>query len=52
MIERLVWYGLHTYAASPTYIIGIDEIAEKGYIISANGEHPTSLPLSLYRVPN
>ncbi|NET55147.1 MAG: DUF4365 domain-containing protein [Symploca sp. SIO2E6] len=28
---------------APTYIIGIDEIAEKGYVTSANGEHLTSL---------
>ncbi|NEP12601.1 MAG: DUF4365 domain-containing protein [Symploca sp. SIO2C1] len=28
---------------APTYIIGIDEIEEKGYVASANGEHLTSL---------
>lgn len=34
--------GLITYPA-PTYIVGIDEIQEQGYIISANGENPGSL---------
>ncbi|MEC4815030.1 MAG: DUF4365 domain-containing protein [Scytonema sp. PMC 1069.18] len=34
--------GLACYPA-PTYIIGIDEIQEMGYIVSANGESLTSM---------
>lgn len=34
--------GLALYPA-PTYIVGIDEIGKKGYVISANGENLTSL---------
>lgn len=33
---------LSSYPA-PTYIVGIDEIQETGYIISASGEHQTDL---------
>lgn len=28
---------------APTYIIGIDEAQEQGYVVSANGEHLTSM---------
>ncbi len=34
--------GLASYPA-PTYIVGIDEPEEKGYIVSANGEYLSSL---------
>ncbi|AFY47903.1 hypothetical protein Nos7524_2050 [Nostoc sp. PCC 7524] len=34
--------GLALYPA-PTYIVGIDEVQEKGYIVSANGEIIASL---------
>ncbi|MDZ8109262.1 MAG: DUF4365 domain-containing protein [Nostoc sp. DedQUE12a] len=34
--------GLASYPA-PTYIVGIDEIQETGYIVSANGENLKSL---------
>ncbi|MBW4620607.1 MAG: DUF4365 domain-containing protein [Cyanosarcina radialis HA8281-LM2] len=29
---------------APTYIVGIDELEEQGYIVSANGEYKTGLP--------
>ncbi|MDD1428532.1 DUF4365 domain-containing protein [Dolichospermum sp. ST_sed9] len=34
--------GIASYPA-PTYIVGIDEIKEVGYLVSANGENLTSL---------
>lgn len=34
--------GLTLYPA-PTYIVGIDELRETGYIVSANGENITSM---------
>lgn len=34
--------GLTLYPA-PTYIVGIDELTETGYIVSANGENITSM---------
>jgi hypothetical protein len=34
--------GLASYPA-PTYIVGIDEITEKGYVVSANGNYLASL---------
>lgn len=34
--------GLVSYPA-PTYIVGIDEVSETGYIVSANGESLASL---------
>ncbi|HBE19011.1 MAG TPA: DUF4365 domain-containing protein [Cyanobacteria bacterium UBA11149] len=34
--------GIAAYTA-PTYIVGIDEVTEKGYIVSANAENITSL---------
>ena len=34
--------GIAAYTA-PTYIVGIDEVIEKGYIVSANAEHITSI---------
>jgi hypothetical protein len=45
--------GLASYPA-PTYIVGIDEPEEKGYIVSANGEYLTSLSSSLrsFRLTN
>ncbi|MEA5579300.1 DUF4365 domain-containing protein [Anabaena sp. UHCC 0451] len=34
--------GIASYPA-PTYIVGIDEVQEVGYLVSANGENLTSL---------
>ena len=34
--------GITSYPA-PTYIVGIDEVQEVGYLVSANGENLTSL---------
>jgi hypothetical protein len=34
--------GLASYPA-PTYIVGVDEVRETGYIVSANGENLSSL---------
>jgi hypothetical protein len=28
---------------APTYIVGVDDVQERGYVVSANGEHATSL---------
>lgn len=35
-------FGLASYPA-PVYIIGVDEVSEAGYIVSANGENLSSL---------
>ncbi len=34
--------GLVSYPA-PTYLVGIDDVDEKGYLVSVNGENLTSL---------
>jgi hypothetical protein len=41
---------LFSYPA-PTYIIGIDEVRERGYIVSANGETLNSMPNLSTRCP-
>ena len=41
-VEKKSVIGIASYPA-PTYIVGIDEIKEVGYLVSANGENLTSL---------
>lgn len=41
-VEKERIRDLASYPA-PTYIVGIDETTEKGWFVSANGEHLTSL---------
>ncbi|MFN7526763.1 MAG: DUF4365 domain-containing protein [Dolichospermum sp.] len=41
-VEKKSVIGIASYLA-PTYIVGIDELQEVGYLVSANGENLTSL---------